>query len=137
MRVSFAANAEPSVMAGRIKCQIVPCPDTGSQFNCTEKRRISSGPSQKWGMEMPNNAMKVALLSSHEYCLRAEITPSGMAISSAIESEASVNSTVAGRRLIIVAKIGCPVKIDVPKSAVSKPCKKWAYCSMSGLFSPN
>ena len=60
MRARIAASAAPSVTAGSTRCQIVPVPETGSQPRYTAKRIASSGPSQKFGIEMPTSASVIA-----------------------------------------------------------------------------
>ena len=47
-------------MAGRTRCAGVPLPDTGSHPSVIAKTIASSGPSQKFGIEMPGSASVVA-----------------------------------------------------------------------------
>ena len=60
MRARMAASAAPSEIAGSTRCASVPRPDTGSQPSSTAKTSASSGPSQKFGIEIPVSATVVA-----------------------------------------------------------------------------
>ena len=55
--------------------------------------------SQKMGMLMPASAKTEVVLSSHEYCLTAEITPTGTPTTMATSIAAIVSSSVAGNRV--------------------------------------
>ncbi len=60
MRARMAARPAPSDTAGRIRCATVPRPDTGSHPSPTENTIASSGPSQKFGIEIPTSASVIA-----------------------------------------------------------------------------
>ena len=60
IRASTAASGAPSVIAGSTRCAGVPRPETGSHPSATENTIASSGPSQKFGIEMPTSASVVA-----------------------------------------------------------------------------
>jgi hypothetical protein len=60
IRARMAARPVPSVMAGRMRCSQVPRPDTGSQPSSTANTIANSGPSQKFGSEMPASASVIA-----------------------------------------------------------------------------
>ena len=60
MRARIAASAAPSVTAGSTRCASVPRPPTGSQPSSTANTIASSGPSQKFGIEMPTSASVIA-----------------------------------------------------------------------------
>ena len=55
---STAASGAPRVIAGRTRCASVPRPDTGSQPRPMEKTIASSGPSQKLGIEIPEQRQR-------------------------------------------------------------------------------
>ena len=61
IRAITAASGAPSVTAGSTRCASVPRPETGSQPSVTEKTIASSGPSQKFGIEIPMSASVVAV----------------------------------------------------------------------------
>ncbi len=60
MRARIAASAAPSVIAGSTRCAHDPVPDTGSHPHLTAKTIASSGPSQKFGIEMPASDAAIA-----------------------------------------------------------------------------
>src|SRR5437588_10172222 len=53
-RATVAAEAAPSVSAGRISCAGVPAPVLGNHRSETEKSNISIKPSQKIGTDTPS-----------------------------------------------------------------------------------
>ena len=60
MRARIAESAAPSVTAGNTRCHTEPVPETGSQPSRTANRIASSGPSQKFGIEIPASAIVIA-----------------------------------------------------------------------------
>ena len=92
----IAATPVPRVIAGSIKLANPISPPDGSHPSRTEKSSISISPNQKLGMETPNNAKTIVVLSKAEYCFVAEIIPTGIPIATAIIIPAIVNFKVAG-----------------------------------------
>ena len=60
IRASTAASGAASVIAGSTRCAGVPRPETGNHPSAIENRIASSGPSQKFGIEMPISDSVVA-----------------------------------------------------------------------------
>src|SRR3546814_6365946 len=79
-RAIAAAEYQPSVTAGRIRCSIPPRPPDGSRPNWTANNRIRMKPSQKVGVDCPTVANQRVNLSIQLPRRNAEITPIGMAI---------------------------------------------------------
>ncbi len=96
MRAIRAAEPVPKVIAGRIRCEIVPRPVAGSHPRVTAKSTISISPSQKTGIETPNRATSMLALSKMEFRFVAEIIPATTPMSMAIAIAATANSTVLG-----------------------------------------
>src|SRR5258708_38054386 len=98
MRVRIAANAEPNVMAGRIRWLGPPRPETGNHPISTEKIRINTGPSAKLGTERPSKVKNDVARSAPLPRRLAENTPAGIAIAIQTINAARDNSRVAGGR---------------------------------------
>ena len=81
----------------------MPRPDTGSQPSDTENTIASSGPSQKFGIEIPMSASVVATWSMLVPARTAAMMPSGIAMSTATNIDAAASSNVAGIRSAIAA----------------------------------
>src|SRR5579871_5692235 len=96
MRVRIAANAEPIVIDGRIKCANVPRPETGNHPSAMENTRINTGPSANVGNESPRSDRNASKRSCQRRYQTADCTPDGMDNMSATNSDASVNCNVAG-----------------------------------------
>jgi hypothetical protein len=96
----LAAATDPSVNAGSTKYLNDEEPDAGNNLNLTENTRISIIPSQKTGIETPNNEMAVATLSTIEYCFVADNIPPPMPIITAISVLKAASFTVLGKRSI-------------------------------------
>ena len=84
-------------------------PEGGNQPSFTEKKRISSKPSQKTGMEMPIRPKIIVKLSKKEYCLVAETIPIGIPIRMAIVIAARDSLIVDGSALVISFMTGRPL----------------------------
>ncbi len=52
-------------------------PSTGNQPSPMPKTRISTSPTKKPGMESPNKAIILPVLSHHEFTFNAESIPNG------------------------------------------------------------
>ncbi len=61
---AMAASAVPKVSAGRMIAPGASAPLTGVQPSQSENTRISNGPSQKLGIEIPSSDKLMALASS-------------------------------------------------------------------------
>ena len=81
-------------------------PDEGSQPSSKETTRISITPSQKSGIEMPNNPSSRAPWSAAPRWRTAARMPSGTAITADISSARNAISNVTGRRVSNCSVIG-------------------------------
>lgn len=73
--VTIAADPTPKVKAGKITLLSPSNPPEGNNPNFTENNRINISPNQNTGIETPNNANTILILSTAEYCFVAEIIP--------------------------------------------------------------
>ena len=91
IRARIAASAAPSVTAGSTRWAALPVPATGSQPSTTENRIASSGPSQKFGIEMPDQRHGHRGVVHGRTLHTAAMIPSGIAtrIATAIAASAS------------------------------------------------
>ena len=96
MRARIAASAAPSVTEGSTKCASVPLPPTGSHPSCTANTIAISGPSQKFGIEIPTSDRVIAAKSIAVPRHTAAMIPSGRANSTATAIDANASSAVAG-----------------------------------------
>jgi len=106
MRERIAASAVPRVIAGSASDSHPSLPPTGNHSRCSENSQMSSGPSQKLGIDTPTSATSIETLSKAPYCLTAASTPIGMAINSATSIAASDSSTVGPRRSSSTSRTG-------------------------------
>src|ERR671917_610364 len=92
--------------------------------------------SQKIGMLIPVSARTEVTLSSNEYCLTAEITPTGTPTSTAMSMAKAVSSKVAGSRSRSSVVTGRPVTMESPRSPLAASLRKRPYWTRIGLSSP-
>src|ERR687894_1799814 len=92
--------------------------------------------SQKIGMLIPVSARTEVTLSSNEYCLTAEITPTGTPTSTAMSMAKAVSSKVAGSRSRSSVVTGRPVTMETPRSPLAASLRKRPYWTRIGLSSP-
>jgi len=110
IRVIIAAALVPNVIAGSITLFAFSNPPIGKTLNCTENRIISIKPNQKFGIETPNNAAIILILSISEYCLVADIIPTGIPIIIAIATPTTANTNVLGNLANISEKTSRPLE---------------------------
>ncbi len=96
MRVRIAARAAPRVIAGKTKCPGPPRPETGSHPRITEKTRISTGPSAKFGTERPKSVKTPMAWSVAVPRRWAASIPAGMPIAAQTTKATTASSSVAG-----------------------------------------
>lgn len=77
---------------------------------------MSMSPSQKFGMETPIKAANIETESIAEYCLAAEIVPSGIPRAMAKMSAEQARTSVLGNLASISADTGYLVEYEIPKS---------------------
>ena len=133
----MAASAAPNEMAGSTRCASVPRPETGSQPSSTAKTMASTGPSQKFGIEIPVNARVVATWSTIVPRPTAAMIPSGIDTPIATSIAAAASSSVAGSRSTMARVTGSLVRNEVPRSPRAALQRKPPYCSMSGRSRPS
>ncbi|CAH0280330.1 hypothetical protein SRABI128_03628 [Microbacterium sp. Bi128] len=85
----------------------------------TEKREMSSIPSQKSGIETPNWLVRRTITSLTRPSRSAEYTPAGTEMSSAITRPTTASEIVAGNRCSSVVVTGCPLRKLTPRSPVT------------------
>src|SRR5882672_2062848 len=97
-RMCAAAKYQPRAKAGIKTCQGVPEPDEGSQPRYTEKKRISSRPTQNDGMDRPSSE-KILPAPSHQLLTRtAAMIPLGMPMRSENAMAAAASKSELGSR---------------------------------------
>src|SRR5918997_873636 len=111
-------------------------PGNGNHPRFTKKTTIRIIASQKMGMLMPVRARTEVILSSSEYCLTAEITPTGTPTSTATSMANAVSSTVAGSRSRSSVVTGRPVTTESPRSPLTASTRNSPYWTMTGLSNP-
>src|SRR5918994_2774176 len=164
MRITTAIGMVPRAMAGITKCNspsqnagklsvsrestssspvmevtaypVPRRPGNGSHPRFTKKMTMRIIASQKMGMLIPVSARTEVNLSSHEYCLTAEMTPTGTPTTTAMSMANIVSSSVAGKRARSSVVTGRPVTMELPRSPLKAPARKIPYCTMTGLSSP-
>jgi hypothetical protein len=112
-------------------------PPEGSQPSVPAKTRISTIAIQNSGTEMPIWLKTVATRSTTDRGRRAEIVPSGTAISSATRIEANARVSVAGSRSAISEVTVSPLRKLTPRSPVRARPSQPANCARSGWSSPD
>lgn len=105
----IAADPTPKVTDGSIKLLRPSNPPEGNKPNLTEKVSISISPNQNTGIETPSNANIILKLSKNEYCLVAEIIPTGIPIQTEIIIPITANISVFGNLENISPKTSLPV----------------------------
>ena len=105
----IAADPTPKVTDGSIKLLRPSNPPEGNNPNLTEKVSISISPNQNTGIETPSNANIILKLSKNEYCLVAEIIPTGIPIQTEIIIPITANISVFGNLENISPKTSLPV----------------------------
>src|SRR5215212_4091791 len=154
MRVITAIGIVPKARAGRMRCSrpsqnpaklpvrseststspvkavmevpLLNRPGNGRSPRFTVKITTRIIASQKIGMLIPVSARTEVILSSQEYCLTAEITPTGIPTSTAMNMAKAVSSAVTGR----------PVTMESPRSPVNASLRNTTYWTSTGLSSP-
>ena len=86
----------PSVTEGSTRWLNDSAPDTGSQSSHSANTMINIGPSQKRGSATPATATPIAAESTAVPLRAAAATPRGIAIPTAMSSEATVSCSVFG-----------------------------------------
>src|SRR3712207_555376 len=107
--VTIAAEPTPKVKAGKITLLIPENPPEGSNPNFTENNKTNISPNQNTGIETPNKASTILILSTAEYCLVAEIIPIGIPITTAMITPNTANTKVFGNLEKISANTSLPV----------------------------
>jgi hypothetical protein len=164
MRVITAIGIVPKARAGRMRCSrpsqnpaklpvrseststspvkavmevtLLNRPGNGRSPRFTVKITTRIIASQKIGMLIPVSARTEVILSSIEYCLTAEITPTGTPTRTAIDMANAVSSSVAGNRTRSSVVTGRPVTMDSPRSPVIASLRNSPYWTKTGLSSP-
>jgi hypothetical protein len=164
MRVTTAIGIVPRAMAGMMRCSrpsqkpakfkvssestrtspvkavivvsVPRRPGNGNHPKFTKKTTIRIIASQKMGMLIPVRARTEVALSSSEYCLTAEITPTGTPTSTATSIANAVSSSVAGSRSRSSVVTGRPVTTESPRSPLTASKRKSPYWTMTGLSRP-
>src|ERR671912_2145328 len=111
-------------------------PGNGRSSRFTPKITTRIMASQKIGMLIPVSARTEVVLSSNEYCLTAEITPTGTPTSTATSMAKATSSKVAGSRTRSSVVTGRPVTMESPRSPLTASLRKRRYCIGTGLSSP-
>src|SRR5215217_7901980 len=111
-------------------------PGNGRSSRFTPKITTRIIASQKMGMLIPVSARTEVTLSSSEYCLTAEITPTGTPTSTAMSMAKAVSSKVAGSRTRSSIVTGRPVTMESPRSPLAASLRKRPYWTRIGLSSP-
>src|ERR687897_447775 len=111
-------------------------PGKGRSARFTPKITTRIMASQKIGMLIPVSARTEVVLSSNEYCLTAEITPTGTPTSTATSMAKATSSKVAGSRTRSSVVTGRPVTMESPRSPLTASLRKRRYCIGTGLSSP-
>ena len=95
--VMVAIDSAPNVIDGKIKlANPLFIPPDGSHPKYTENNRINIRPSQKDGIDTPNNAIIIPTLSNIEYCFVADIIPIGIETTTAKNMAPTAKITVLG-----------------------------------------
>ncbi len=84
-------------------------PPEGSKPNFTENNKTNISPNQNTGIETPNKANTILILSTAEYCFVAEIIPIGIPITTAMITPNTANTKVFGNLEKISANTSLPV----------------------------
>jgi len=93
-----AAKYHPSAKAGMIRCSAVPEPDDGNHSRYTEKKRISTRPTQNDGSERPSSENTLPARSQKRPTRTAARMPLGMPIRSEKAIAANASSSEFGKR---------------------------------------
>ena len=80
MRIRTASVMQESVIHGSTKCLSDVAPYAGNHLSFKESASISTRPSQKFGIAVRTMEKIVLTSSMSEYCLTAEISPTGTPI---------------------------------------------------------
>src|SRR5215204_2640903 len=123
------------VMAG-METSVLRRPGKGNHPRLTKKITTRIIASQKIGMLIPVSARTEVTLSSNEYCLTAEITPTGTPTNTAMSMAKAVSSKVAGSRTRSSVVTGRPVTMESPRSPLAASLRKRPYWTRIGLSSP-
>ncbi len=99
-----------NVTAGNIKLFQESNPPDGTNLKLTANVKTNISPNQKFGIETPNKAPIILTLSIAEYCLVADIIPSGIPIPIAIIIPIIVKINVFGNLENISSKTNLPVE---------------------------
>ena len=137
IRARIAASAAPSVTAGSTRCASVPVPETGSQPSRTAKTIASSGPSQKFGIEIPTSASVIAAWSTHVPRKTAARMPSGIAKTMAQQHRRERQLRGVRQLLANLRRDRRVVRNDVPRSPRTTPPRNARYCVSSGRSRPS
>src|ERR1700720_4369383 len=86
--------------------------------------RIETMPSQKAGVARPAIEKVRTTRSIQVFCFRAEIVPSGIAITTATIVAMTATSREIGKRVAISVMTGLPDHIELPKSNRARPQMK-------------
>ena len=100
MRVMTASVPPESVNTGMIISAKVLKPDGGSHSSLTEKSRMRSTPSQKFGMATPIRARTIVMESKKEYCRMAQMIPKGSPRATPRTTAQKASFSVMGNRAI-------------------------------------
>ncbi len=111
-------------------------PGNGRSSRLTPKITTRIIASQKMGMLIPVSARTEVVLSSIEYCLTAEITPTGTPTRMAMSIANATSSKVAGKRTRSSVVTGRPVSVESPRSPLTASLRKSPYWTKMGLSSP-
>ena len=111
-------------------------PGNGRSSRLTPKITTRIMASQKMGMLIPVSARTEVDLSSSEYCLTAEITPTGIPTRMAMSIANAVSSRVAGNRVSSSVVTGRPVTMESPRSPLRASLRKSPYWTKIGLSRP-
>src|SRR5918993_2709407 len=129
-------STSSSAVIAVIEVSVPRRPGNGNHPRFTKKTTIRIIASQKIGMLIPVSARTEVILSSSEYCLTAEITPTGTPTSTATNMAKAVRSSAAGNLTRSSLVTGRPVTMEVPRSPLAASLRKSPYCTITGLSSP-
>ncbi|AKB29974.1 hypothetical protein MSSAC_3644 [Methanosarcina siciliae C2J] len=127
---------KPRAIVGRIRCCIPPYPNEGRISRWIENMRMSSSASQKDGIEVPIDAMKLPNRSNGECGLMADNTPMLVPTISASVIAVTARMNVAGKRAVNSSRTGSPVRRDTPRLPENRFVIQTAYCFKKGCSSP-
>ncbi len=109
-------------------------PEAGNSFHWTDTTMMRMMPSQKLGMDMPDNAAMLAPISTGLPLRTAAMMPMGMPTSSAKNIAMAASCSVTGSFCAISVVTGTSVRRDLPRSPCRTCPAQAAYCIGNGSF---